>query len=128
MRANIPALRTLLDGRRGVLVDRNILLDIATQDSVWGEWSENAIGEIAEHAVLIVNPIVYAEISVGYKTIEAVDAAIPSSLYQREPFPGKHVFWRANASPNTVAGEVLGARPSLISKLARTPRSGVSAC
>jgi len=92
VRGNIPELRTLLDGRRGVLVDSNILLDIATQDSVWGEWSENAIGEIAEHAVLIVNPIVYAEISVGYKTIEAVDAALPSSLYQREPLPWEAGF------------------------------------
>jgi predicted nucleic acid-binding protein len=84
--------RLLLDGRHGVLVDSNVLLDVSTEDPVWGEWSANAIREIAEYAILIINPVVYAEISVRYTTIEALDAAVPASVYRREPLPWEACF------------------------------------
>lgn len=85
-----PAVRRLtarLKGCRGVLVDSNVLLDIATNDPHWGDWSGRALTECAEHAALIINPIIYAELSVSYTSIEALDAALPTTLYQREPLP-----------------------------------------
>lgn len=83
----IPNLQARLRACRGVLVDSNVLLDIATNDPEWGDWSAHALAEAAEHAPLIVNPIIYAEVSIGYTTIEALDAALPATLYQREPLP-----------------------------------------
>lgn len=83
----IPGLRTRLRACRGVLVDSNVLLDVATNDPVWGEWSARALAEIAEHANLIINPIIYAEVSIGYTTIEALDLAVPATLYRREALP-----------------------------------------
>ena len=87
---------TNLPGRlkacRGVLVDSNVLLDVATNDPNWGEWSARALAEVAEHATLIINPIVYAEVSIGYSTIEALDAAIPAALYRREALPWEAGF------------------------------------
>ena len=77
---------------RGVLVDSNVLLDVATNDPNWGEWSARALAEVAEHATLIINPIVYAEVSIGYSTIEALDAAIPAALYRREALPWEAGF------------------------------------
>jgi len=77
---------------RGVLVDSNILLDVATGDAKWGAWSEAALAECAEHANLVINPIVYAEVSIGFTTIEALDAALPGDLYQREPLPWEAGF------------------------------------
>ena len=77
---------------RGVLVDSNILLDVATGDPNWGEWSARILAEVAEHASLIINPIVYAEVSIGYSTIEALDAAIPAALYRREALPWEAGF------------------------------------
>jgi hypothetical protein len=68
-------------------VDSNVLLDIATNDPNWGEWSARVLAEVAEHARLMINPIVCAEVSIGYTTIEALDAAIPATLYRREPLP-----------------------------------------
>ena len=61
---------------RGVLVDSNVLLDIATNDPAWGDWSAHALAEAAEHTTLIINPIIYAKVSIGYSTIEALDAAL----------------------------------------------------
>jgi predicted nucleic acid-binding protein len=83
---------TSLRDCRGVLVDSNILLDIATKDAKWGAWSETALAECAEHANLIINPIVYAEVSIGFTTIEALNNALPGDLYQREPLPWEAGF------------------------------------
>jgi predicted nucleic acid-binding protein len=85
-------LRVGLSGHRGVLVDSNVLLDIATKDPDWCEWSERALADCAEHAPLIINPIVFAEVSVGFTTIEALDAALPSTLFQRESLPWEAAF------------------------------------
>jgi predicted nucleic acid-binding protein len=80
-------LRARLSNCRGVLVDSNVLLDIATKDATWGRWSERALVECAEHTILIINPIIYAEVSIAYTTIEALEAALPTTLYRREPLP-----------------------------------------
>jgi predicted nucleic acid-binding protein len=88
----IPNLRARLRACRGVLVDSNVLLDIATNDPGWGEWSANALADAVEHTTLIINPIIYAEVSIGYTTIEALDAALPATLYRREPLPWEAAF------------------------------------
>ncbi len=77
---------------RGVLVDSSILLDIATNDAKWSDWSGNALAECAEHTTLVINPIIYAELSIAYTTIEALNAALPNSLYQREALPWEAGF------------------------------------
>ena len=87
MTRKIPDWRARLNACRGVLVDSNVLLDVATGDPNWSEWSARALAEVAEHTTLLINPIIYAEVSLGYATIEALDAALPASLYQREPLP-----------------------------------------
>jgi hypothetical protein len=77
---------------QGVLVDSNIILDIATNDPKWSEWSGSALSECAEHTALVINPIIYAEVSIGYTTIEALNSALPSNVYQREPLPWEAGF------------------------------------
>jgi len=47
---------------------------------------------VAEHAILVINPIVYAEVSIGYSTIEALEAAIPATVYRREALPWEAGF------------------------------------
>ena len=79
-------------GDHSVLVDSNVLLDVATNDPTWGEWSARLLAEVAEHTSLVINPIVYAEVSIGYTTIEALDAALPGALYRREPLPWEAGF------------------------------------
>jgi predicted nucleic acid-binding protein len=76
-------------GARG---QSNVLLDVSTNDPIWGDWSARALAEVAEHATLIINPVIYAEVSIGYTTIEALDAALPATLYQREPLPWEAGF------------------------------------
>ena len=86
------SLQVRLSACRGVLVDSNVLLDIATNDPTWSDWSGRALAESAEHTTLIINPIIYAEVSIGYTTIEALDAAVPTTSFRREPLPWEAGF------------------------------------
>lgn len=61
-------------------------------DARWAEWSAQAVAECAENSKLIINPIIYAEISVSFATIEALDAALSPALYHREPLPWEAGF------------------------------------
>lgn len=95
--SSLPRLSERLRGRRGVLVDSNILLDVATDDPRWSDWSGSALAECAERSTLLLNPIIYAEISIGYATIESLDAALPSAMYRREALPWEAGFLAGKA-------------------------------
>jgi predicted nucleic acid-binding protein len=70
-----------------VLVDSNVILDVATNDPLWGAWSSEALASEIERTQLVINPLIYAEVSIGYARIEELEAALPSGLYRREPLP-----------------------------------------
>lgn len=80
-----------------VLVDSNVLLDIFTEDATWFTWSANALTDAAERSVLVVNPIIYSEISVGFKTIEELEDALPVSDFRRDPLPWEAGFLAGKA-------------------------------
>jgi predicted nucleic acid-binding protein len=88
----LAGLAERLGACRGVLVDSNVLLDVISSDPIWSVWSASALAEAAEYATLVINPIVYAEVSITFSTIEALDAALPTNLYQREPLPWEAGF------------------------------------
>ena len=69
------------------LVDSSVLLDVATEDPRWFAWSSAALERAADRGVLVVNPIIWAEVSVGFVRIEELDAALPSALFRRDPLP-----------------------------------------
>ena len=75
-----------------ILVDSNVLLDVATDDPRWSAWSAEALARAAEEATLVINPIIYAEVSVDYTRIEDVDQALPSSVYRRAALPWGAAF------------------------------------
>jgi predicted nucleic acid-binding protein len=80
-----------------VLVDSNVLLDIATNDSKWGAWSSSALEDIADASILVINPVIYAEVSIRYDTIEELDDALPAHLFRREPLPYEAGFLAGKA-------------------------------
>ena len=75
-----------------VLVDSNILLDIFTEDKNWFEWSSSTLSEIANESILFINPIIYAEISVRFETIEELEEAIPKEIIRRQALPWEAGF------------------------------------
>lgn len=75
-----------------VLVDSNVLLDVLTEDPVWFAWSSEALAELAERSILVLNPIIYAEVSVRFDRIEDLDEALPGDRFAREPLPWEAAF------------------------------------
>jgi predicted nucleic acid-binding protein len=80
-----------------VLVDSNVLLDVVTDDATWGAWSAAMLERIADEAILVINALVYAEVSVGFASIEAMEEALPPELYRREPLPFEAAFLAGKA-------------------------------
>jgi predicted nucleic acid-binding protein len=80
-----------------VLVDSNVLLDIVASDRAWAEWSSAMLAQVGENAQLVINPIVYAEISVQYERVEDADAAFPTERFVREPIPYEAAFLAGKA-------------------------------
>jgi predicted nucleic acid-binding protein len=76
----------------GVLVDSNVLLDIIEEDTTWFEWSSRNLQQIADRSILIINPIIYSEVSVGFQQIEELEAALPSDMFERRPIPWEAAF------------------------------------
>lgn len=74
------------------LVDSNVLLDVATSDPVWKDWSEQALAGAADEGALAINPVIYAEVSVGFDSIEGMEAAFPAEVYGRHPLPWEAAF------------------------------------
>jgi predicted nucleic acid-binding protein len=72
---------------RPVLVDSNVILDVAQDDPRWGTWSTSALGRAANEAPLVINPLVYAEVSMGYERIEELETVLPRDVFRREPLP-----------------------------------------
>ncbi len=79
------------------LVDSNVLLDLLTEDEEWQDWSAAALERCAEAGRLVVNPIVYAEVSIGFDAIEDLDAALPAGYFTREPLPWPAAFLAGKA-------------------------------
>ena len=75
-----------------VLIDSNVLLDILVCDKQWYDWSSSALKQCADRDRLMINPIIYAEISAGFDTIEGVEEAVPASMIERHAIPYEASF------------------------------------
>ncbi len=71
----------------GILVDSNVLLDLCTRDPKWWEWSSRMIEDCGGSSILVINPIIYSEVSVHFSTVEEMDEAFPESAFVRAPLP-----------------------------------------
>lgn len=74
-------------GPRVTLVDSNVLLGIVTDDPAWSGWSSRALERVRDEGVAVLNPLVYAEVSVGFDRIEDLDEVLPATAFRREPLP-----------------------------------------
>lgn len=82
---------------RQYLVDSNVLLDIAVQDPTWKFWSEEALANAIRSGTVAINPLIYAEVSVGFDKIETLDTVLPAAVYLRLPLPYQAGFLAGKA-------------------------------
>lgn len=80
-----------------VLVDSSVLLDVLTADPVWFAKSSAALERCAEASKLVINPIIYAEVSVRFQRIEDLEEALPRTWFARAPLPWEAAFLAGKA-------------------------------
>lgn len=81
----------------GVLVDSNVLLDVLEDDPVWFPWSSQRLEECLEGATVVINPVIYAEVSIGFDRIEELEAALPAAAFERRSLPWEACFLAGKA-------------------------------
>jgi len=74
------------------MVDSCVLLDIFTEDPQWLDWSSGALADSADRGDIILNPVIYAEVSIRFDRIEELQAALPSDVFKYEPIPREAAF------------------------------------
>jgi len=75
-----------------ILVDPNVLLDVMTLSTKWFDWSRAALKTAIEDSRVVINPIVYAEISTRFKDAEELDAQPFMAFLHREDIPWPAAF------------------------------------
>jgi hypothetical protein len=69
------------------MIDSCVLLDVIAIDPQWADWSAGQIAAAMDVGRVVINPLIYAEVSVGYRSIEELDELLPAGDYEREPLP-----------------------------------------
>ena len=80
-----------------VLVDSNVILDVATADPQWCDWSAAKLSQWLDRGAVAINAIVYGDIAFACQTIEEVDALLPAHLFNFRPLPREAAFLAARA-------------------------------
>ncbi len=76
----------------GILIDSNVILDLFEEDSDWVEWSEAMLHQYSHTHTMYINPIVYSEISIGFKRIEELEKALSGCGFELIQIPKEALF------------------------------------
>ena len=74
------------------LVDSNVIIDVITEDARFLDWSSNAMAESAQSGVLFINPIIFAEVSIGFNRREDATAALDALDFEYADLPWDAAF------------------------------------
>jgi predicted nucleic acid-binding protein len=80
-----------------LLVDTNVLVDVLQDDPNWAGWSIGQLRAQAALHALVINPVIYAEISLSFSTIEALDEVVQTLALDVREIPRPALFLAAKA-------------------------------
>jgi predicted nucleic acid-binding protein len=80
-----------------LLVDTNVILDVAENDARWGDWSQQQLDAASRRYTLLINPVIYAELSIAYQRIEELEALLRKGGFRVEPVPREALFLAGKA-------------------------------
>jgi predicted nucleic acid-binding protein len=79
------------------LVDSNVLIDVIEGGLAWSERSETALERVGAVGPVVINPVIYAEVSVRYEDTDELDLDLPVDLFKREQLPWPAAFLAGKA-------------------------------
>lgn len=80
-----------------ILVDTNVLLDLVGDDIGWAEWSSDQLQSAALEGPLLINSLVYAEVSVRYQSLGALESFVEGVGLEMAEIPRAALFLAAKA-------------------------------
>lgn len=80
-----------------VLVDSNVILDLFLNDPVWANWSEETLENYSHAGKLFINSVIYAEVSIGFESIESLEHALDIADFLLLPIPKEALFLAGKA-------------------------------
>lgn len=80
-----------------ILVDTNVLLDLVLEDPKWGDWSLEKLETASLNDRLVINPIIYAELSIAFARIEELEAVLSEASLPIESIPREALFLAGKA-------------------------------
>ena len=87
-----------------MLVDTNVLVDVLENDPDWSDWSVAQLRAQAQIHRLVINPVIYAELSLTFSTVEALDDALAGLQIPVIDIPRAALFPAGKAFVTTAAG------------------------
>lgn len=75
-----------------LLVDTNVILDVVENDPEWAAWSQAQLDAASLKFTLIINPVIYAELSIAYQRIEELESMIRHAGFRLAPIPREALF------------------------------------
>jgi len=79
------------------LVDSNIIIDVIGHHPRWAEPSAALLSACTEKGLLIINPVIYAEVSVPFPSMETCHEALTHMALHHEPIPEDAAFLAGKA-------------------------------
>ena len=77
---------------KAVMVDSCVLLDVLTEDPKWCSWSAEQIAQAAENGFIIINPVIYSEISISFERIEDIESIFTDDVFVYRSIPKEAAF------------------------------------
>lgn len=75
-----------------VMVDSCVYLDIFTSDPKWYAWSASALAYAADGDQIVLNSVIYGEVSVRFDRIEELESMLPARIFDYQPIPKEAAF------------------------------------
>jgi predicted nucleic acid-binding protein len=80
-----------------LLVDTNVLVDVLQNDPQWADWSIAQLRAQAQLHALVINPVIYAELSLSFSTFEALDRVVATMELAMHEVPRPALFLAGKA-------------------------------
>ncbi len=80
-----------------LLVDTNVLVDVLQDDPAWADWSVQQLRAQSQVHELLINPVIYAELSLTFDSVTELDDAIGGMGLKFHEMPRAALFLAGRA-------------------------------